>query len=67
MVSELDKTNHSAYKLTYHLVLIVKYRRNVITEPIFNRLIEIFNNVGDKYNILVLEANFESDHIHIYV
>ena len=65
MVSELDKTNHSVYKLTYHLVLVVKYRRNVITEPIFNRLIEIFNNVGDKYNILVLEANFELDHIHI--
>ena len=38
MVSELDKTNHSVYKLTYHLVLVVKYRRNVITEPIFNRL-----------------------------
>ena len=35
MVSELDKTNHSVYKLTYHLVLVVKYRRNVITEPIF--------------------------------
>ena len=67
MVSELDKTNHSVYKLTYHLVLVVKYRRNVITEPIFNRLIEIFNNVGDKYNILVLEANFESDHISYLV
>ncbi|WP_363928234.1 transposase [uncultured Methanobrevibacter sp.] len=26
-------------KLTYHLVLVVKYRRKVITEPIFESLI----------------------------
>ena len=65
MTSKLDKTNHSVYKLTYHLVLVVKYRKNVITKTIFNRLIEIFNHIGDKYNTFVLESNFEPDYIHI--
>ena len=65
MTSKLDKTNHSVYKLTYHLVLVVKYRKNVITKSIFNRLIEIFNYIGGKYNIFVLESNFKPDHIHI--
>lgn len=65
MKSKLDKTQHSVYKLTYHLVLVVKYRRKVINTPIYNRLITIFNNIGSKYNIEIIEANFESDHIHI--
>ena len=30
MEAKLDKTQHSVYKLTYHLVLVVKYRRKVI-------------------------------------
>lgn len=65
MKSKLDKTQHSVYKLTYHLVLVVKYRRKVINTPIYKRLITIFNNIGSKYNIEIIEANFESDHIHI--
>ena len=61
----LDKTQHSVYSLTYHLVLVIKYRRKVITTPVYDRLITIFNDIGLKYNITVLESNFESDHIHI--
>ena len=45
MSSDLDKNQHSIYKLTYHLVLVIKYRRQVITPEIFNRLIEIFNKM----------------------
>ena len=65
MNTELDKTQHSVYKLTYHLVLVIKYRRKVINLPIYERLMAIFNNIGLKYNVLILESNFESDHVHI--
>lgn len=65
MEAKLDKTQHSVYKLTYHLVLVVKYRRKVINTAIYDRLITIFNNIGSKYNIEIIESNFESDHIHI--
>jgi putative transposase len=65
MNQKLDKTQHSVYKLTYHLVLVTKYRRKVIDTPIYNRLMNIFQNIGFKYNVVVLESNFESDHIHI--
>lgn len=49
MYSKYDKTNHSVYKLTYHLVLVVKYRRKVITTPIFKSLINIFNKIKKEY------------------
>ena len=65
MNQKLDKTQHSVYKLTYHLVLVTKYRRKVIDTIIYNRLMNIFQNIGFKYNVVILESNFESDHIHI--
>ena len=34
MKTELNKGQHSIYLLTYHPVLVVKYRYNAITEQI---------------------------------
>jgi len=65
MSHDLDKNQHSVYKLTYHLVLVIKYRRQVITPEIFNRLIEIFNKNASNFDIILEESNFESDHIHL--
>jgi len=31
----LDKNQHSVYALTYHLVLVTKYRRHVINQKIY--------------------------------
>ena len=33
---ELRKNRHSVYKLTYHIVLVTKYRHKCITNDIFN-------------------------------
>lgn len=51
--------------MNYHLILVVKYRRKVISDKIQNKLIEIFNYIAPNYNITLSEANGESDHIHI--
>ena len=65
MGSILNRNQHSVYVLTYHLVLVIKYRRKVINEDIFDSLMVIFDNIGFKYGIQVKEANWEVDHIHI--
>ncbi len=62
---ELDTNNHSVFMLTYHLVLVVKYRRVVVTEKIAKRIFEIGRYIGDKYHITFLETNHEGDHVHI--
>lgn len=51
--------------MNYHLVLVVKYRRKVISNKIEDKLIEIFNYIAPNYNITLSEANGGSDHIHI--
>ena len=61
----LDNNNHSVFKLSYHLVMVTKYRRQVITQQISERLKELFINIAGPYNITVVEWNYESDHVHV--
>ena len=61
----LDTNNHSVFRLNYHLVLVVKYRRKVIDDEISNRLKEIFEYISPKYNIILEEWNYDIDHIHL--
>ncbi|MBY0757157.1 IS200/IS605 family transposase, partial [Clostridium sardiniense] len=62
---DLDTNNHSVFKLSYHLVLIIKYRRQVIDEDISNRLKEIFEYISPKYNVILEEWNHDKDNIHL--
>jgi putative transposase len=62
---ELDNNNHSVFLLYYHLVLVIKYRRKVITSQVSDYLKEVFSNIAEDYNIEVIEWNSENDHLHI--
>ena len=64
MNQSLDKNQHSVYTLTYHLVLVTKYRRKVINQQIYSKLEEIFERIGRTYNIELQESNYGLDHIH---
>lgn len=62
---ELDNNNHSVFAMYYHLVLVIKYRRNVIDDVISNRLREIFENIQPSYKIAAQEWNHDEDHVHV--
>lgn len=62
---ELDNNNHSVFLMYYHLVFVIKYRREVITDKISNRLKEIFEYIAPNYNIALQEWNHDKDHVHI--
>lgn len=62
---ELDNNNHSVFKLYYHLILVVKYRRKVFNNEICEYAKERFIDVSDKYNIELESFNHDRDHIHV--
>lgn len=65
MLTELYNNNHSVFSMNYHLILVVKYRRNVIDNTISERLLEIFSRIAPSYNIDVEEWNHDRDHVHV--
>lgn len=62
---KLDTNNHSVFLLHYHLVLVVKYRRQVFDREISDFAKEMFVEIGSKYNVSLVEWNHNKDHIHI--
>ena len=62
-----DTNNHSVFLLQYHLILVTKYRRQVIDNEICKRLKEIFEYIAikDQYKLKIIEFNHDKDHLHI--
>lgn len=56
---------HSVFLLHYHLILVVKYRRQVFTDEISERAKEIFSYIAPSYKIELVEWNHDKDHVHI--
>ena len=62
---QLDDNNHSVFLLYYHLVLVIKYRRNVLDDAVSLRAREIFEYIAPSYKITLLEWHHDHDHVHI--
>ncbi|QWH69705.1 IS200/IS605 family transposase (plasmid) [Bacillus wiedmannii] len=62
---KLDSNNHSVFSLYYHLVLVVKYRRNVFDEDMSDYAKDMFVRLSESYNITLVEWNHDIDHVHI--
>lgn len=62
---KLDSNNHSVFLMHYHLVLVVKYRRNVIDDTISDYAKDKFVSLSKNYNIELVEWNHDIDHVHI--
>ncbi|MED1512781.1 IS200/IS605 family transposase [Bacillus proteolyticus] len=62
---KLDNNNHSVFLLYYHLVLVVKYRRNVFDDDMSDYAKDMFVRLSENYNITLVEWNHDVDHVHI--
>jgi putative transposase len=63
---QLQALNHCVFSLHFHLVLVTKYRRKVITNEMLERLRAIFEETLEKWHSELIEFNGEEDHIHLH-
>lgn len=64
-MKKFDNNNHSVFKLNFHLILVIKYRRKVLDDTMSNRLKDIYINISKNYNISLQSWNHDRDHVHI--
>jgi putative transposase len=62
---QLDSNFHSVFRLNYHLVMVIKYRRKVINNHVAERIRQIGEYIAPNYNITFEEFNHDYDHVHI--
>jgi putative transposase len=70
MKAEMPKfevASHTRYFIRYHIVWIVKRRRLVLVgSKLVKRLVEILVEIGDSYEMPVVEVGSDGDHLHLF-
>ena len=64
---EVRKACHCTYRIRYHMVFVVKYRRGLITPEIFSFMKKICEGIEKRYYIHFDALGYEEDHIHLVV
>ena len=64
---ELQSNQHSVFRLNYHLIMCIKYRRKVLDDVISARLRIIFEKICTNYNISLIEWEHDKDHVHCLI
>ncbi len=66
MEYDLDSSSHSVYSLNYHLILVVKYRREIFdNDEIVDELKSRTKNISGNYSVEITNQEVDQDHIHI--
>jgi putative transposase len=63
---ELGKRPRAVYKIRYHFVTAVKYRKVLLNEKVEECIREAMKGISERYNIVIDEIGFDQDHIHIF-
>lgn len=63
-MSELIKKSHNKTNLVYHLVCVVKYRKNVLTDDVTNTIVNVCLDIQEKHGISFIEIGTDINHIH---
>ncbi|MBQ5558560.1 MAG: IS200/IS605 family transposase [Lachnospiraceae bacterium] len=64
---EYNRKAHSVYLLTYHIVLVTKYRRPVISNEIGDFMKQHADYLCDRMNCEMISAETDRDHMHLMV
>jgi putative transposase len=65
-IMELGKTSHSVYKIRYHMVTAVKYRKILLNGEVEECIKEALKGISERYEIVIDEVGFDQNHIHIF-
>lgn len=66
MEDELRRANHKVFKLKYHFVFCIKYRKEIFTEGKYvEAMKEICNGIGERYHMEFETLGFDKNHVHI--
>ena len=66
-MSQRKCTKNACYQINYHLVWCPKYRRPVLVGLVASRLLELFGEIADKWDLELIAQEVMPDHIHLFV
>ncbi|AUV82485.1 IS200/IS605 family transposase [Salinigranum rubrum] len=65
MKYNLETGSNTVYALQYHFVTVTKYRADLLTDEIAERIGEIVSDISEDFGVNIQNVNGGSDHVHI--
>jgi putative transposase len=66
-MSELKSASNAVYEIQLHIVFVVKYRRQVLTETMLKSVAEVLRNGLESWRCELIEVGGEADHLHLLI
>ena len=64
---KVKRACHCTYRIRYHMVFVMKYRKNLISEEIFKFMKEICLGISQRYYLYFDALGSDGDHLHVVV
>ena len=65
--NKLNYARSSVYSLQYHMILVTKYRRDVLIGDVKIELEELLQKMTKQFSGKIIEINIMPDHVHMLV
>ena len=64
---KVEYAPHCSYRIRYHMVFVVKYRKDLLSDELFHYMKEIFIGITKRYYLNFHAIGADGDHLHILV
>ena len=64
---EVRHAPHCTYRIRYHMVFVVKYRKSILTSEIFEFIKKICKEIEERYYLHFDALGSDKNHLHIVV
>ena len=65
---ELVRSSHKVFKIKYHLVFCIKYRKDLFLEEKYVTTVkQVCKDIEDRFYLLFETIGFDEDHVHFLV
>lgn len=67
-MTELTRSSHKVFKIKYHVVFCIKYRKNLFLDDKYTETIkQICKDIEDRFYVKFETIGFDEDHVHFLI
>ena len=58
---------HCSYRIRYHMVFVLKYRKDLISDRVFQEMKDILDGISQRYYLVFHAVGTDWNHLHVLV
>jgi REP-associated tyrosine transposase len=64
---EVKYAYQCSYRIRYHMVFVLKYRKNLISDEIFEYMKKILSGISERYYLNFHAVGTDGNHLHLLI